>query len=879
MQEWHALTQDQVLKDLKTTATGLSFQEARTRLAKIGPNLLQRVKPEGRWRIFVRQIHNPLIYILIVATGLAIMMNKATDGIVILSVAILNTVIGYFQEQKAQEIIQSLLTMIPEKVMVLRGADEKIIPAQELVPGDWVILQAGDRISADLRVVESNSLTCDEAALTGESLPVLKQTLPVAKSTPLSERASLCFTGTLVTAGTGTGVVITTGTRTEFGKVAELLEETATLETPLVKSIKGLAKWITVATVLIGGLSFLIGFFRDYGWMEAALSAVTLAVALIPEGLPAIITISSAIGVRRMAKRKAIIRHLAAVETLGSTSVICSDKTGTLTKNEMTVEALWIPNKTIRISELGNHRDVEELLRAGTLCNDASLEQTESGKWSPVGDPTEIALVVAARKVNITEDHARQKWPRLHELPFDSNRKLMATLHQLPQENERIIYVKGAPEAISQLCSKDQHLLDEQVNSFTQEGMRVIALAKKMVTNGQQEIDEEVMKGNFELMGLQGMVDPPRLEVRDAIEACQSAGIRIKMITGDHPRTAKAIALKLGIIQETDEALTGPEIDSMSKTQLHEKIDHCHVFARVSPKHKLTIVESLQARGKIVAMTGDGVNDAPALKRANIGVAMGISGTAVAKEAADMILADDNFESIEAAVEEGRRVYDNLAKSIVFILPTSVAQALLIFVSVLFFPVADAAILRPMQPVQVLWVNLVVAITLALPLAFEALEPDVMKRLPRRPDAPILSCFIIFRILFVAALMAGGTVGLFLWEYNFEISRGTDQVQAIAEGQTMAVTAIVLFQVFYLLNCRSLNHSLREIGFFSNRMVLLGIGLTLLAQIVFVFSAKMNEWFDSTPLRLDAWLSSLAVAFTIFPLVALEKWLRKNYFD
>jgi Ca2+-transporting ATPase len=422
-------------------------------------------------------------------------------------------------------------------------------------------------------------------------------------------------------------------------------------------------------------------------------------------------------------------------------------------------------------------------------------------------------------------------------------------------------------------------LFKEQVHSLTQDGMRVIAFAKKGVSKEQQKIDGEVMKDNFEFLGLQGMVDPPRLEVRDAIKACQSAGIRIKMITGDHPKTAKAIALKLGIIHDTDEALTGPEIDSMSETQLHERIDNCHVFARVSPKHKLTIVESLQTRGKIVAMTGDGVNDAPALKRANIGVAMGIAGTAVAKESADMILADDNFESIKAAVEEGRRVYDNLVKSLAFILPTSVAQALLIFVSVLFFPATDDAVLRPMQPVQVLWVNLVVAITLALPLAFEALEPDVMKRPPRRPSTPILSGLIIFRILFVAALMAGGTVGLFLWEYNFEISRGTEQAMAIAEGQTMAVTAIVLFQVFYLLNCRSLNHSLRDIGFFSNRMVLLGIGLILLAQLVFVYSSKMNEWFHSTPLRLDAWLVSLAVALTVFPLVAFEKWLRKNYFD
>jgi calcium-translocating P-type ATPase len=874
---WHSLTQEQTLQTLTSSTTGLTSIEAERRLKKNGPNLIQRASPEGRLRILLRQLRNPLVFILLGSTVLAVLMGKPTDGVVILSVVVLNTLIGFIQEHRANRTIQALLTLIPEKVPVIRDGDEKVIPAHNLVPGDWVILQAGDRVSADLRIIEAHGLSCDESALTGESVPAQKQIAAVAPDALLGDRRSMAFSGTLITSGTGTGIVVATGNKTEFGKISELLESTETLETPLTRSLHGIASWITGGTLLVGAAVFAIGLIRGYGWMESVFSAITLAVAAIPEGLPAVITIASAIGVRRMARRRAIIRFLPAVETLGSTSVICSDKTGTLTLNQMTVQSLWTREGEAKVNEIASlSSELEELLRAGVLCNDASLERQESGAWNPVGDPTEVALVTCARKFEMDEDRLRAKWPRVHEVPFDSAHKIMATLHDSPGGVERVIYLKGAPEEVIQICCDGELKtgLQDKSLDFAGRGMRVIAAARKSVPSQYQNICEKDLREGFEFLGFQGMIDPPRPEVKEAIQACHSAGITVKMITGDHPETARALALDIGIIDQDQRVITGIELAGTTSESMPDIADQHHVFARVAPEHKLQLVHALQSRGKIVAMTGDGVNDAPALKRADIGIAMGKAGTAVAKEAADMVLLDDNFASIEAAIEEGRRVYDNLIKSVAFILPTSIGQALVILVGVLFFPVANGQLLDPMEPVQVLWVNLIVAITLALPLSFEAMEPDVMRRPPRNPSQPILSGLILFRTLMVAILMAGAAIGLFLWEYRFELAKGSNETIAIVEGQTMAVTAIVLFQVFYLLNCRSLDHSILKVGVFSNRWIFIGIAGALLAQVGFVHLPLMNQWFHSAPLRPDAWLLSTAVAFIIFPIVALEKWAR-----
>ena len=897
---WHSLPVDDIFKEFKTSPEGLTSKEARRRLKKTGPNTLRKHRPENIFHIILRQLQNPLIYVLVAATVLALVMGKMTDAIVVFSVVVINTIIGFIQEYQASRTIQGLLEMIPEHATVVRDGDQKSVPVTELVPGDYVLLQAGDRVSADMRLAAVKNLQCDESALTGESVPVAKQTEEVDEDAGIGDRSCMAFSGTLVTAGTGDGIVTATGSRTEMGKISELLETTTSLKTPLTRSLEKVAQWITWAILLVGVVLFFIGLFRGYTLADAAFSAITLAVATIPEGLPAVITIASAIGVQRMARRNAIIRHLPAVETLGSTTVICSDKTGTLTRNEMTVQALWNGGKVFRITGIGlapkgkiyeesseqeaPADEIEELLRAGTLCNDASLEEENHDEWKAVGDPTEVALIVASRKFKLHEEELKEQWPRLDELPFDADRKIMATLHQSPS-GKKVIYLKGAPVAVMPLLMDENQektkLLSEKVRAAAKKladaGMRVLTFAaKELPEDHPPNMEEGDLCNGFKLLGLQAMIDPPRTEVKASIRACQQAGISVKMITGDHPGTAGAIGRDLGILSSGQKVIAGHEIADMKEEELQQAVDTTHVFARVAPEHKLKLVKALQANGQVVAMTGDGVNDAPALKRADIGVAMGITGTAVAKESADMILADDNFQSIEAAVEEGRRVYDNLIKSIAFILPTSIGLGLVIFIAVLFFPAEEGIQLHPMQPVQVLWINLITAVALALPLALEAMEPDVMRRPPRKPNAPIMNPLLTFRMIMVASIMATGTIGLFLWEYRTELAGGASQTLALAEAQTMAVTTMVFFQAFYLINCRSLKYTIHQIGFFSNLFIFLGIAAVLLAQVAFVYVPFMNYWFHSAPLKLNAWLASAGVGAMILPVVMIEKWIRKR---
>ena len=898
--EWHSVSYNDVLESLNASSEGLSVKEAEKRLKIAGSNTLNRQTRESAFKILLRQFLNPLIYVLLAATILAIAMGKITDGIVVFSVIVINAIIGFIQEYQAGKTIQGLLQLMPENATVIRDGMQKTIPAANLVPGDYVLLQAGDKVSADMRITFVKNMQCNESVLTGESLAVEKNTDIIAMDTGIADRKNMVFSGTLITSGKAEGVVVLTGINTEIGKISALLQTTVSVKSPLTKSLEKIARGITFSIISVGFLVFLIGIFRNYPMLDAIFSAITLAVAAIPEGLPAVITIASAIGVKRMANRRAIIRHLSAVETLGSTTVICTDKTGTLTLNEMTVKVLWNGIQKFNVTgvgintngkilkndsdEEGKEDEIGELIRAAALCNDATLHHKE-GLWKAVGDPTEVALIALAGKFGINEDELRGKWPRLDELPFDSEKKIMATLHLSPS-GEKIIYLKGAPESVVPLLlnsSNSSIFFDtEQVRTEALEmaatGMRVLAFASRQLNSEHSSLITEDDLCDFYFLGLQAMTDPPRIEVKEAIDTCHNAGITVKMITGDHPSTAAAIGWELGF-KNAEKVITGKELQNLNAEELQEVVKNTNIFARVSPEDKLNLVKALQANGEVVAMTGDGVNDAPALKRADIGVAMGISGTAVAKEAADMILADDNFESIKAAVEEGRRVFDNLLKSIVFLLPTSIGLGLVIFIAVLFFPTEGGILLIPMQPVQVLWINLITAVALSLPLALEAMEADVMNRPPRKPKKPLLSSLIIFRMIMVSLVMAGGTIGLFLWEYNIELSRGTSHSLAISEAQTMAVTAMVLFQVFYLIDCRSLNFSVNKIGFFSNPSIYIGIATVLFVHTAFVYLPFMNRWFHSAPLKAEAWGLSALVAFSILIIISIEKWVRRKFLN
>jgi Ca2+-transporting ATPase len=854
------------------------------RQEQYGINLLTKKKGNSVLKLLWQQLSNPLIYVLLVAIALAFLMGKVTDAFVILSVVLINTFIGFLQEWGADRTIRSLMDMAPEFTVVKRNGVQKNIPSRNLVPGDLVLLQAGDKVSADLRLCQVKSFQCEEASLTGESVPVTKTTDPADVSAGIGDRHCMAFAGTLVSHGTAEGIVVKTGMQTEIGKISSLLQETPNQETPMVKAIGRLGAWITIAIILVSLLLFAVAMARNYPFADAALSAITLAVAAIPEGLPAVITIASAIGVKRMAQRKAIIRHLPAVETLGSTTVICSDKTGTLTRNVMTVTGLWTGEKHYQVTDeailydetrvdIAHHAELYQLLVAGTLCNDASTER-RNGAEEKVGDPTELALVEVFEKLGFDDMQLRTSSRRLDEVPFDSDKKFMATLHIHPN-GDNIIYLKGAPEVVLPMTTEDiafKTLIRQETLMFADRGNRVLAFASKYVNK--ERISEDDLTSGFRFMGLQAMIDPPRPEVRQSILACQQAGITVKMITGDHPGTALAIGKELGIWKEGQPVYAGNDLSAMDHEAYKQAVADANIFARVSSEHKLKLVEALQANGAVVAMTGDGVNDAPALKRANIGVAMGITGTSAAKEAADMILADDNFQSIRAAVEEGRRVYDNLLKSLVFVLPTSIGLGLVTFIAILIFPVTNGQVIRPILPAQVLWINLITAVALALPLALEHMEPDIMQRPPRQPNRPMFSKKILLRMFMVSLAMALGTVGMFMWEYHSKLKDGVISAAAIAEAQTMSVTAMVLFQVVYLLNCRSLTHSFFKLSLFSNPAVYIGIAVVISAQLLFIYTPFMNNIFGSMPLSAGAILLTFLVALVLFPLLEIEKKVR-----
>ncbi len=893
-QAWHALAVAEVLERLDSRAEGLGAAESARRLAKHGPNVLPRGKVDGPFRIFLRQFNDPLIWVLLGSGVLAVLLGKATDSAAVFAVVVVNAVIGFLQEWRAGKALAALDGLVPDLATVVRDGTRLQVRAIDLVPGDVVALQSGDKVPADLRLLTLRNLQVTEAALTGESVPSVKDTDAVPEDSSLGDRHDMAYSGTLVASGAAEGVVVATGAATELGRISALLDSATETDSPLTISLARFGKTLTIAIVAVAAVLLAVGLLRGYPLADAVLAAVTLAVAAIPEGLPAIITITLAIGVQRMAKRRAVVRRLPSVETLGSTTVICSDKTGTLTRNEMTVTHLWTPSGTFELTGAGYApegslvkdgvvlaaapADVHRLLAAGTLCNDAAV-RLDGGRWELSGDPTEGAIVVAASKIGLATEALRTATPRADVVPFESENQLMATYHEA-WEGGPAILVKGAPEVVIRASSRGTGgaaVSPEEVlaaaAALARAGMRILAVAvRRGAPAGKTLVLEDATEG-LEFLGLVGMIDPPRTEAIEAIAVCHRAGITVKMITGDHPETAAAIGRQLGL-QAEGAAVTGKELDRVDDARFPELASARNVFARVAPEHKLRLVTALQGSGNVVAMTGDGVNDAPALKQSDIGVAMGITGTAVSKEAADIVLLDDNFASIAAAVEEGRHIWDNLVKALAFVLPTNLGEALVILVAVAFFPIRDGQPLLPVLPVQILWINLVATITLALPLAFETQEPDVMLRKPREAGTPILGSFVVFRTVLVALLMAASAIGLFLHELHRNLDRGEAPAWATSQAQTMAVTSLVLFQVFYLLNCRSLKEHVFRIGLFSNPAVWPGILVLLALQAAFVHLPAMNRLFGSGPLDAMEWVKATVVAAVILPVVAVEKAIR-----
>jgi magnesium-transporting ATPase (P-type) len=882
---WHAIEIDEIFKQIGGSQQGFSREEAEKLLSQYGPNKLSPPKKRPPFVRFMLQFHNVLIYVMIAAGVITSLIGHFIDAGVIFGVVFINAVIGFIQEGKAERALEAIRTMLSSQATVLRDGKRINIPADGLVPGDIVFLQTGDKVPADMRLFKIRELRIDEAALTGESLPVEKSIDPVEETATVGDRKCIAYSGTLVTYGQGTGVVVATGDTTEIGRINMMLKKVRPLTTKLLRQIAEFSHLLTIAILTFAVVTFAFGVFvRKYEMSEMFLAVVGLAVAAIPEGLPAIITITLAIGVQRMVRRNAIIRRLPAVETLGAVTVICSDKTGTLTRNEMTVKTVVSANDMFEISGEGydphggfvldgkdspiaEYPVLKEIARAGLLCNDSRLRETE-GKWNVEGDPMEGALIALARKGGLDPSFEAEEFPRTDSVPFESEHRFMATVHH-DHAGHGFIYVKGAPERIFEMCNSERSFGEDRpvdlqywhkrIEETAARGQRLLAVAFKTAESGQKSLNFSDVQGGLTLLGLYGIIDPPRSEAIDAIQMCRDAGIRVKMITGDHAVTARAIGEQMGIGDGLS-AVTGKELDAMDDDRLLLSVQKVDVFARVSPEHKLRLVQALQAKGEVVAMTGDGVNDAPAIKRADVGVSMGIKGTEVAKEASEMVLADDNFASIAHAVVEGRTVYDNIKKSITFILPTNGGEAGLIIAAIL------SGRMLPLTPVQILWVNMITAVTLALSLAFEPPEENVMKRMPRDPKEAILSNFLIWRILFVSAIIVVGTFGLFLWDRLHN--------ESIEYARTVAVNTLVMFEVFYLLNTRFLKTPvLRKGGFSGNRYIYIAIGFVLLAQMVFTYVPFMQSLFDTRSLRLFEWLPVVMVGFSVFVLVEMEKYI------
>ncbi|MEZ7197696.1 cation-transporting P-type ATPase [Pseudodesulfovibrio karagichevae] len=889
--QWHHLEGREAARLLGTDpARGLDAFEVERRLKRFGENSISGKKGTSALMRFLSQFHQPLVYILIAAGAVTAFLGEWIDAGVIFGVVLVNAVVGHFQESKAVRALDSLSANLSADARVLRAGKAVRIPAREVVPGDVVLLRSGDKVPADLRLLSEKELRIDESMLTGESLPVDKDGAPLPPDTVLAERLGMAYAGTLVSSGQGAGVAVATGDHTEIGRISGLIDAADELQTPLTRKIARFSRVLLIAILGLAAVSFVLGVLRDKPATEMFMAAVALAVGAIPEGLPAAVTIILALGVSRMAGRKAIIRKLPAVETLGGTTVICSDKTGTLTENQMTVQEIYCGGRAYAVSGQGYAPEGEvvpadggdgpgealaECLRAGLLCNDAAIAARD-GRHRVEGDPTEGALLVSAGKYGLDRDRERDAFPRVDELPFESEWQYMATLHDAPGGEGRVVYLKGAVERVLDCCGEalspsgavgalDAEAVIRAQRAMAEQGLRVLAFARKSLPgDGRLERSDSCMGMVF--LGLQGMIDPPRKEAGAAIAACLHAGIKVKMITGDHALTAQAIGLRLGLGgADCDGAdgglgcpvMTGREIAELDDAELIERAPGIPVFARVSPEQKLRLVTALQKNGEICAMTGDGVNDAPALKQADIGVAMGVSGTEVAREAADMVLTDDNFATIEAAVEEGRGVFANLVKFIAWTLPTNAGEGLVILAAVLF----GAAL--PILPVQILWINMTTAGCLGMTLAFEPMEPGIMDRPPRRPDRPLLGRSILRRMAVVSLLLLVCAFGMFQWE----LAGGASMEAA----RTVAVNVFVTIEAFYLLNARSFTRSPLALGLGTNKWVLGGVGVMLLLQLFYTYVPVMHRLFASAPLGPWQWARVVGCGLAAYAVVEFDK--------
>jgi magnesium-transporting ATPase (P-type) len=891
---WHHLPPEEVADLLGANPdTGLDILEAKSRLDRIGQNVLAArpgISPLGR---FLLQFHQPLVYILIAAGLVTAALGEWLDAWVICGVVLVNAVVGYVQEAKAVKALAALSATMKAEATLVRGGRTSRVDAAGLVPGDVVLLRSGDKVPADMRIVRARELRVDESALTGESAPVEKNPAAVAREAVLADRTGMAYAGTLVSYGQGTGLVTATGAATELGRIAGLVESAEELATPLTRKIARFSHILLVVILALSALTFAIGVMRGEGAAQMFMAAVALAVGAIPEGLPAALTIILAVGVSRMAARKAVIRKLPAVETLGGVTVVCSDKTGTLTENQMTVREIFAGGARAGVTGAGyspagdivpetpgaENKALSRCLLAGILCNDATVA-ADGDRPAVTGDPTEAALVVSAAKGGHAAADAKARYPRLDALPFESEHQYMATLNRTGRERpSRTAFLKGSAERILEKCDTamgpdglpgpiDRQALARAAEAMAASGLRVLALAEKSMPEGQTGVGHGDVASGAVFLGFQGMIDPPRPEAVAAVAEFRRAGVRVKMITGDHAATAVAVGNMLGLGVEVCrdnpacKALTGAQLAHITDEELIERVHETSVFARVSPEQKLRLVMALQARGEVAAMTGDGVNDAPALKQANIGVAMGITGTDAAKEAADMVLTDDNFATIAAAVEEGRAVFDNLIKFIVWTLPTNLGEGLVILAAFVFG--TDL----PILPVQILWINMTTAGCLGLMLAFEPKEPGIMDRPPRAPDRPILGSYLAGRIGLVGLLLLVAAFGLYEWE----LALGSPPETA----RTVAVNVFVMAEAVYLFNSRSFFRSPLAIGLFGNPYVIGGAALMTALQLLYTYAPVMNALFSSAPIGLAAWGKIMAAAGAIFCLVELEKKLRRG---
>lgn len=886
---WHAIHHAQVSAMLSTPVDGLTADEAARRLEQYGSNILPPPPRRSALRRFLAQFDNFLLQVLLGAVVIMAAIGHYTDASVVLAVVFVNALMGFVQEGKAEQAILAIQHMLSPQATVLRGGLRLTVRAETLVPGDLVLVESGDRVPADLRLVRVKNLQIDEAALTGESVPVAKQMEPVEDRAPLGDRSPMAYSGTIVTYGQASGLVVATGAETEIGRISSMLARVEPLETPLLRHMTRFARTLTFSILSVAGAIFTFGIVvRGQPPADLFLAVVTLAVAAIPEALPAVLTIAMAIGVQRMAKRRALIRRLPAVETLGSVSVICSDKTGTLTRNEMTVGTIATSEYSLMVSGAGysprggfgldgheffpdSSPNLMEAVRAAALCNDARLHQAD-GVWVVNGDPMEGALLTLALKAGLDLEHTRNQFPRIDGIPFESEHRFMATLHH-DHSGNAFICVKGAPERVLEMCKLERSGVGQRplelaewqmrIDGMASNGLRILGVAVKDVSSSSRDLRLTDVENGLTLLGLFGIIDPPREEAVSAVAECHAAGIRVKMITGDHAITACAIARHLGF-DNTSEALTGPQIERLTDQELIEQVDKIDVFARASPVHKLRLVQALQAHGAVVAMTGDGVNDAPALKRADVGVAMGIKGTEAAKEAAQVVLADDNFASIASAVREGRTVYDNLKKTICFLLPINGGESLSIVVAILI------GATLPITPLQVLWVNMVSSLCLALALAFEPTEPGAMTRLPRSPDEPILSGFLVWRIVLVSTLFLVGIFGIFEWA----LAQGAE----IEMARTLAVNTLVVMEVFYLFSVRFLRTpSLTLRGIVGTPVVLASVAAVVTLQLLFTYAPFMEHFFETRPIRLSEGWPVIVAGVLFFLIIEIEKAIRHRW--